>query len=259
MKTLLFFDIDGTLLKPDYTMNSRLVQKYIRKLSKKGYLFGLNSNRSERDLKLISKLLGINGPIIGEGGVVYFFQNKQFFLVKSRVIREQIVDRLNNLAVQNGAVIKLVDTVNYPFDKFKSIPLVWAINKYRKWTASIHVFTYGKRDYKAAIRLKRLLKRDSKFKYNVQVSPIFSNVLISPRLMDKGRALTILRKKYFSKTKLFMIGDDSADLSTQRVVDAFFAVGNAEKKLKNKAIYVAKKLYTQGVVEILQYIDKNNL
>jgi HAD superfamily hydrolase (TIGR01484 family) len=255
-RALIFFDIDGTLLKSNYTVNSKLVPQYIEKLSKKGYLFCLNSNRSERDLKPIIRAFGINGPIVGEGGMFCLFQRRRFLLIKMPTIRKQIVSMLNNLAVENNAIVKLSDTVNYSLATLKSVPLVWIINKYRKWTASIHVVAYGKRNYRAAIQLGRLLQKQWNREYNVQVSPIFSNVLISPRLINKGKALAILREKYFSRMKLFMIGDDSADLSTQRVVDAFFAVGNAEQQLKNKALYVAQKPYTQGVVEILRYIDK---
>jgi HAD superfamily hydrolase (TIGR01484 family) len=254
-KTLVFLDIDGTLLRPDYTPNSNGVQRLIKKLSPKGYIFLLNSNRSLKDLMPVARKFGIKGPIIAENGVLMKEGPKITVLVNAPNIRAVLAPALKKLAGRQVVCVKYIDTVRFSKEKKSTIKEEWLVNKFRQYTASIHVRSYGVRDVKAAQRLAKRLKQMLPQTYSVSVSPIFANVLVSPKSADKGNAITRLKNSHFRGSTIIMVGDDAADLPALKAVDVFYAVGNAEESVKRRATFVAKKSYTQGVEEILRYID----
>jgi hydroxymethylpyrimidine pyrophosphatase-like HAD family hydrolase len=81
-------------------------------------------------------------------------------------------------------------------------------------------------------------------------------VVFYPEGASKGKAVGRLRK-YYPGYRICMIGDDVGDLETLKYVDGFFAVGNAQKKVKNRSDYVAKGRYAKGVSEILRLLTKS--
>ncbi len=253
--TLIFLDIDGTLLKPNYSTNSNNVTSIIKNMSKYGYFFCLNSNRSLHDLRPIIQKFKINGPVIGENGAFIFFNGKIEMLKKLLDLRNDTAPYLKKLAKSMKANMNFVDTVKLSKKSKKiSLNLSWSVNKFRRWTMSIHVKKNGKKDFNSAMELADNLKSFLGNRYNVNVSEIFANVLVSPKNIDKGRAIDMLKKKYFPKAKIFMIGDDYADVPALNIVDKFYAVGNAEIQIKRKAYYVSRAKYTKGVEEILNKI-----
>jgi hydroxymethylpyrimidine pyrophosphatase-like HAD family hydrolase len=98
IKTLVFLDIDGTLLGPDYRPNSSKAQKLIKKLSRKGYLFCLNSNRAWNDLAPVARMFHINGPVIAENGVFFVLGGKKRFLIKPKLIQSALHEELLKLS-----------------------------------------------------------------------------------------------------------------------------------------------------------------
>lgn len=255
--TLIFLDIDGTLLKPDYSTNSNNVTKIIKNMSKNGYSFCLNSNRSIHDLRPIIDKFKINGPVIGENGAFVLLNGKLSMLKKLPDLRNYTTPYLRELAKTMKASINFVDTVKLSKESKKiSTKLNWSVNKFRIWTMSIHVKKDGKKDFISAKELASNLKSFLGNRYNVNVSKIFTNVLISANDIDKGRAISIVKRRYFPNAKVFMIGDDYADIPAIDIVDKFFAVGNAEIQIKRKSYYVSKANYTKGVEEILNKIRR---
>jgi len=255
-KTLVFLDIDGTLLRPDYTTNSNGVPRLIKRLSAKGYVFALNSNRSLKDLIPIARKFGIKGPIIAENGVFMIEGGKKSFFLKVPSIHKILRPRLALLADEKDIRVKYVDTVRYGKEKKSDTKETWLVNKFREYTASIHVRTNGMHDEKAAKVLAKRLQNVLPKSYSVSVSPIFANVLVSPKNADKGKAIMRLKRSRFRNSTIIMVGDDAADLPALKVANAFYVVGNADKKIQRNATFVAKKSYTQGVEEILRYIDR---
>ncbi|MBI2624626.1 HAD family phosphatase [Candidatus Parcubacteria bacterium] len=254
--TLVFIDVDGTLLRHDYTSTSDRIPGLIKTLVKRGYLFCLNSNRSSRDLLPIAKQFGINGPLIAENGVYWLWRGKRHLFVEGiRSIRPILRAALRETAQTTGANVLFADTTHYSWQKLSRTKLAWVANKFRDWTGSIHVRHYGHHDIRGAKALARLLNQSLGNQYDIRVSPIFTNVLVTPRGCDKGRALAILMRRHFPGSHVIMIGDDAADATTRRVVDALYAVANAEPQVKRQADSVARLPYTRGVVEILRSLD----
>jgi len=265
-KTLIFLDIDGTLIKPDQTINDRRLPSSIRRLSKRGFLFGLNSNRSLEDVLPIYRRFHLNGPIVLENGTYFIFRKKKVFLIKNQkhITPRFVEGLLRSFVKQNklDAVISVNDSVKVlASSTTNTTPLLFLANKYRKFTGSIHILRYGKRDRVLAQKLvsfiKRKFRRD-KLDFTVTRTETFGNVIFYPKQSSKGLALQRL-KKYYRNYHFYMIGDELSDFKAIHPIGSFFTVGNAAPKVKKVAQYIAKDTYTKGVVETLSYLGKVSL
>ncbi|MDO8599621.1 MAG: HAD hydrolase family protein [bacterium] len=252
--TLIFLDIDGTLLRPDYRPNAdpRSVARAIRALEPHGILCCLNSNRSLHDLLPLVRSFGITGPIIGENGVWRWRRGRRHVLIRAPKIRVRLLRTLRSLAHKTSARIETADTVRYDWTRVRRVPLAWIMNRYREYTASIHVRVRGKKDVRAARSLARALRKTFGKSYTVRVSDTFANVLIIPIGAKKTAAMLALRDRAFPAARIIMIGDEIGDLPPRRAIDAFYAVGNASAVVRRRADGVARSSYTRGVVEILR-------
>jgi HAD superfamily hydrolase (TIGR01484 family) len=267
-KNIFFLDIDGTLITPSQKTNTRSLPALIRKLSKKGVCFGLNSNRSIEDLTSIYKKFSLNGPIIAENGVYY----KSSISGKKNFLIPQPPDKIKEITymsikkfIENEKIkpiFKMGDSTKIISSKKMNMdsPLIIA-NGYRLYTGNIHLYNNRKRDPALAQRLKIFLEKEFKIKklsLRVESSRIFSNVMFCPQKADKGNAVREL-KKIYTNSKFYMAGDDVGDLETLKYIDGFFAVGNAEKKVKESAAFTSAQEYTKGVLDILRHFEKKYL
>lgn len=265
MKILFFLDIDGTLILENQKPNTDKLQKFIKKLkNNQKVLFGLNSNRSIEDLTPIYKKFNLNGPLIVENGI-YFkkgLKDKEIFLLNSppfllpKIIREKI--RSFCKASTEPIHFEITNTVKALKKLRKNRGKVILMNKFRKYTASLHTFNNGQRDYQLAKEIKEYLENDNalkKLKLEINISEVFSNVLIQTMLINKGKALSKLRQ-FYPGYRFIMIGDDENDLTVINNVDVVAAVNNATKKFKKQADIIAKQSYTKGVLEIIKYFLK---
>ena len=259
---LVFLDIDGTLLCRDQTTNDPGLPKKISALSKKGFLFGLNSNRSLVDVLPIYEFFHLNGPLILENGVYFIHENKRTFLLsqRHRFTSRAIKTLLQTFTKQQTIPAQIIvgDSVDFlRSEKATQIPLLLLANKFRKFTGSIHPMRYGERDPKLGAQLYRFLCRyfkEAGIDVKVELSKASGNVIFYPKGASKGRAIKELRT-FFPDVAIYMVGDDVSDLETQKQVDAFFAVGNAEPLVKKSADYVATEHYAKGVSEILDVLS----
>jgi len=262
-KIIVFFDIDGTLIRPDQTPNDKRLPQLVKELSKRGFLFGLNSNRSLEDALPIYKQFCLNGPLVLENGVYSIRGGRRTFLIKNpeRIQRRFVEALLRAFIGQRGltAAVAVTDSVRVlTSPKTSRIPLLFLANGYRKYTGSIHVLRYGVRDRALAKKLASFLRgvfRSRKLDFVVECPRAFGNVTFYPAGAGKGLALRRLRQRY-PGYRVYMVGDDVGDLMMLRHADAFFAVDNAAPQAKRKARYVARGTYTKGVVEVLNYLAK---
>lgn len=265
-KYLIFLDIDGTLIQENQQPNSTQLPKIIQRLAKKGFLFGLNSNRSFEDIIVIYRKFSLNGPMILENGV-YFKSNiksRRRFLtdyhpqirnIASRGIKQFISDN------KIDGFFKCTDTVDaLTSDKYSSEKTTFLLNTFRLYTGSIHILKGKKRDRAMAQKLCKYLQKffmQEGYMMSITVPKAYGNVIFWPKGTSKQQAIDRIKGKY-SSYDIIMIGDDIADKQTLESVDFFFTVGNAAPDVKKTATYVAKAFYTKGVIEILQYITKND-
>ena len=262
MKHLIFLDIDGTLIQPNQKPNTNRLPSVIKRLSRKGVLFALNSNRSLEDVERIYRKFSLNGPMILENGVYFIDNGKRRMLIKiAKPVHPYIVKIVKNFVERNKLECKVLftDTVRVIESRsIKTIPLIILVNRYRKYTASIHIYRHGAHDKILSQKLVRYIRRrfyDEGADLHVESPKAFGNVVVFPNCTDKGKALKEI-KKYYPGYVFYMVGDDSADLETLREVESFFAVGNAQQDVQKKARYISSYRYTKGVVDILEYFEK---
>lgn len=261
-KYLFFLDIDGTLIKPNQKPNTTKLPSVIKTFLKKDALFGLNSNRSFEDVKPVYKEFGLNGPIILENGV-YFCRtidsDKEFLISQPKNVQRISEEALKSFIKDEKLNCKFRCTDTVAIIKSKELnktSLGIFLNKYRKYTGSVHIFRNGERDYKLAKALGSYL--DDYFNKNgfdmfVEATESFGNVVFWPKSANKAMALRKL-KKYYPDYKFIMIGDDLADAETREMVSHFFAVSNASAKVRKSANFVSKEPYTLGVIEIIKHV-----
>lgn len=267
MKLLFFLDIDGTLILEDQKPNTKKLQQFIKNFKdNKNVLFGLNSNRSIEDLRPIYEEFNLNGPVIVENGICFrkringkiFFLANIFFNSLPKIIEKELKSFCKSY--KEPVYFKVVDTVKALKTVRKKSGKIILMNKFRKYTASIHVFNNRKRDGRFAKEIKEYLEEKidcKKMNLEIKMSEVFSNILVQTSLIDKGRALKKMRQ-FYPDYEFIMIGDDEGDLNAINNVDYIAAVSNAVPKLKKIANMIAKKSYTQGVLEIVEYYLKNN-
>jgi hydroxymethylpyrimidine pyrophosphatase-like HAD family hydrolase len=239
-------------------VNDKRLPSLINHLSKDGFLFGLNSNRSLEDVSPIYKKFNLNGPIILENGVYFIFKRKKIFLLaKPKIITPRFIEGILVAFIKKenlNATIKIHDSVKALTSSITAAtPLLFLVNKYRKFTGSIHILRYGKRDRILAQKLTEFIGkefRQSKLDFTVTCPETFGNVIFYPKKSSKRMALQKI-KAYYPRYHFYMIGDEMNDFKAIHKIGTFLTTGNATPRVKTMAFYVAKNTYTKGLVEIL--------
>ncbi|HVA83011.1 MAG TPA: HAD family hydrolase [Candidatus Aquilonibacter sp.] len=261
MRTIVLLDIDGTLVDPDYKINSSSIFGVIKKCESQGALFALNSNRAIEDLLPIYDQFFLNGFIIGENG--------SFSLLPGQKM-EQYVDpeQINALSAAlpetlessfSGSKFLREDTISFlKAPTIKNSSTLFVVNKFRKYTLSIFVGSVAEGKFIKNITLAKEVSSaisqkimELGLKLEVVVSPVFGNVLINPSGCSKSSTFEKIVKRDYSGYSTVMISDDESD-SMINSVENFYTLSNASEKIKRKASYVSKYQYTKGVEEILQ-------
>lgn len=280
MKKLVFIDIDGTLLDENYHANSEDVRAIIRELQDEGVVFGLNSNRALVDMLPVAERFGIDGPLVSENGVFYATQKDQStkLLVPATWEREladnkkafeaELKSRLSKI-YKDTFVWKVIDTVSFlskPLGNalFSPGTVVFANNKYRKFTTSVHVFiqTSEGLEHIDPTTLDTLCDDMKPWcdarKMDVAKGYEFTNILAYSSRCSKRSAVEALRSKY-KDVHFYAIGNENSDAEMIEGIGNFYAVANSMQTAKDKAAYVANATTTKGVSEILSLIKSGKL
>lgn len=259
---IIFLDIDATLLDEYQKTNSNKIPYLSKVLKNKKILLGINSNRSIEDILPVVKKFKINGPVIVENGSYMLYQKKKNIFTNTKIneLQKQIIKIVQLFCRLNSINYSFTDSVKFIKNIKKNKNTICIQNKFRKYTVSLHVFTGNMRNLKLAQKLLNCVKKQlqGNNKYKVVFSKKSGIITISPKDIGKIKALKIL-KNIYSKIPFIMIGNGIEDLKTKKVVRKFYTVQNAEKRVKEKADYIALNSYTKGVVEILNKINYSEL
>lgn len=161
-----------------------------------------------------------------------------------------LLDLGDALVLENGAVLyflkKKTITQNKYFDKITGL-----LSENGVPFSSGEVVISFKRIYDAKMRgvLENL---DVDLEYNRD------SVMILPRGVNKGSGVA-KAKELLGADFLACIGDAENDLSIYEAADYKGAVANAIYELKKHADYICKSPYGKGVVEFLDFLNRNNL
>lgn len=280
-RKLIFLDIDGTLLDSSYASNDENLSEIIKKLQDSGkYVFGLNSNRSIEDMLPIARDFSINGPLIGENGIFAHDlkdDKTEFFLSKSdlaelrsqkKIIEEAIADCLESTYGTSRVLWRNVDTVEAISKKiidpdYKEGDIVVLNNSFRRYTTSAHVFIFKNNQLNKlpTVQVRELLKNLSEhslsFDLTITYDPNFCNILVYSNLVSKRSAVEKIMAEYINYD-LYSIGDEINDYYMTKGIGTFLAVGNAIKKVREKASICSASENTSGVVELLNKIEQTD-
>lgn len=261
-----FFDVDGCLLDWKYKTNMDIEQfrHRIESMTKFGFSFNLNSNRSLDNLLDIYRSFGFNGKIIIENGAcIYDPRKDSFYSVGfSTFDRKNLVAALRN---ERFARIDFIDTdilISHPSKiavEGKEGQFLCFCEKTRKYTMTVYprVVRNSKFVFDAHLLDKT---KDALSKgypdYCLEVGLHYGNVLLVPESSSKGAPLKVVAKN----SEIVSFGDGDGDISMFDVSDFCGSPANASPKVIERVLnlrgYVSKGRFTKGAFEFLNRLEE---
>jgi len=265
-RNLILLDIDGTIVDERHRTNFDISQG-IQDSRALGFSVGFNSNRALEDMTSLYKRLDLNGPLIIENGIYCkkALDSPNVTLFKdAKVLQRYLAGLLKNFVGDsnvNDIGVYVLDTTKYIGNLKHKVPgdqTNILLNKYRKYTGSVHIYKNGKPDTRLALQLYDYLGSNIDDNLLVTKPNNAANITIQPRGSSKAMGIKYLRETFPNEHEhVFMIGDSTSDAETIPFVDGFYAVGNSNREVKRKAAFVSEEPYTKGVGEILQFIVRS--
>lgn len=259
MDITILLDIDGTLLDLSQKPTVDTLPVIIERLKSKGVHFGLNSNRAFEDVEGVINEFGLDGPFILENGayVINFDGSKNVLCQTDRHIQTVVLKELQNFDA--NATVHVEDTTKLYTEKTKlESTLNFYVNKYRKYTVSIHHRIGGISRYSIAVDVAAFLNSFfSENSFGLMAIPHEHghSVTIEYVTCNKGSGIMKYRESHPNQ-QIFSIGDGINDVAQKDYVDKLYAVANAVPELKKVADHVSSLPITAGVEEILLCIEK---
>lgn len=255
---LLALDIDGTILRKDYTMSER-VKKTIRQAFISGIKVVLVTGRMHRAALPIIKELGLNTPILSYQGALAKKGDEELYskCISDGLCREIILE-LQKFDVQIN--LYLDDELYSQTDDFRVIEYcekrglnykkVDSLLSLPDLTANkILAIGHGADDTTEV--LMHLKKKFYNNIYVVKSMPIFCEITSSE--VSKGRAISYLAEQWGVPMENTMaIGDQDNDIELLKVVELKVAMGNATESLKQVADFVTDSVEEDGVATAIE-------
>jgi len=240
------------------------INPIIEQATLRNYLIGINSNRAIEDIEPFYRKLKLNGPILVENGIYCMetLASKCILLLEGAQPLQKYIAGLISIFIRNevsGSIKMFVtDTSDY-INKINEIPLSNRIdillNKYRKYTGSVHVYKNKTPEVNLAQKLFVYLEDNLDEKLCITKPNTVANVTIQPRGSSKSMGVRYLKETFPDKYEhILVIGDSTSDAETAPLIQAFYAVSNADPETRRKATFVSDSPYTKGVGEILRHI-----
>lgn len=254
MNKIIFFDIDGVLVRGEAIPKLNVLARRIAALKNCGAVFGINTNRPWESARHIYRILKLNGPIILENGASYKLSPRsraELINKKAKYLNKKVIYFLKeNLAeLFPGATLKVGDN--------KSAlrggrPLI-LISKNRKYTASIYIVGDGsikrRLDF-IAKRLKRAFSVGDHF--TIECLSQQEKIVVANDWRDRINAMRYVRDHHFPHCNIFLISDNEKKPLPR---DIFFcATENAFRAYKKGARYVASLPGERGILELMKKI-----
>ncbi len=262
VRAIIFLDIDGTLLGKDQKSNEPELPGLIRQLARRGFQFGLNSNRAYEDVLPIIKAFHLTGPFVLENGayILPALDKKKIFTkrmpadIPSRVKRSLsavINAKFPDAKLVYADTVKLIKKGNWPQG-------VWFFaNRNRKFSASIHNRVNGRPSFPLAVRIAKELNAHFRIRQpdlKAVANRHGGTVTIEVRGVHKGSSLGMVRRLY-PGTPLIAIGDGEGDIVLRPYVDGLYAVRNAIPQLKKVSDGIAAQPLARGGLGIFKNIS----
>ena len=223
-------DLDGTLFD-DNSPPVSIISK-LRSVQAKGMVVMLCSGRALPYLTGVVKILGLNGPLVAEDGMIVFDQRTGMKHVMGDVKQLEAIRKLAAQYITEGIETKKPQHIKemiFTLEPNPNVPLQLL--------------------YEKTLKIKK--------KYNLPLNISRSNQMVNilPDGANKGTALKKAAEMVgISCSEIAAFGDSLNDLPMLKVSGFPIAVGNAEKEVKEIAKYVCKNSVGEGVLEGLNVL-----
>ncbi len=231
---LIACDIDGTLLRDDYSLSEETVS-YISALGKRGILFVLASGRPPRSIIPYYKALGLNTPIISyNGALVYSPSSSDFPVIKRAFPKEEVLEiyakassfLLGFQAESEKSIYRLKEDpalLSYFWEKDMAIHQGDPLDTLMEDPLAV-VFKCAREDDE---RLKEMVEAHPSFAYRHWSDCLFSE--LSLKGVSKGEGLRAILSYYgIPKEDCYAFGDSHNDAEMLRCAGHAFAMKNAK-------------------------------
>lgn len=257
MIKLLALDIDGTILKKDYSLSQK-VKKIIQNTVKSGVKVVLVTGRMYSATTFIAEELGLETPIIAYSGALVQNSQKVFYenLIPDSLAREvlkelEAFDLQTNLYM-NDEIFSEVETdilVEY-CEKRKLAYKIKSFDTFENIQAN-KILAIGKTPEATTEVLEYL---QSKFRNDlcvVRSLPTFCEIISKDA--SKGKAVLYLAQNWgITPDEIMAVGDQDNDIELLKVANVKVAMGNATEGLKAIANYIAPSVEDDGVVDAVE-------
>ncbi len=256
-KKIVFFDIDGTLLKSNHEQLDTDVISSVKKLQNNGFKVCLCTGRSLGQAKVIKEQLNIGDGIFANGQTI--LKNDKFIL--NNQLENRIVDKMFNIAKENKVFVATIENAGMFLNRgIKNYILKYKLRK----------FAFG------GIKQKRL-KADKvqgfwlfakgeqiakvEAKINTEIYKVYkygdTTLEVLPKNFSKATGIKFYQKAINKDVITIGIGDGRNDVPMFNAVDYKIAMGNANDQLKSIADFVTTKNDDNGIVNAVNHIIEN--
>jgi len=257
MIKLLALDIDGTLLKKDYSLSEK-VKTAVKAASFLGVKVVLVTGRMHSAATFIADELGLDTPILTYSGALARYKDEIFYeksipgvLVKEVLTELKKFDTQVNLYFHDELYSEtetpvLIDycqkrKLNYiikPFDEIENIHATKILSIGKTLEETTEVLEYLQKKFENELCVVRSL-------------PIFCEII--NKEASKGNAILFMAKKWgIAPQEIMAIGDQDNDIELLKVAAVKVAMGNASEGLKAVATYVAPSVEEDGVAVAIE-------
>lgn len=263
MIKLLALDIDGTILKKDYSLSQK-VKNVIKKVANIGVKVVLVTGRMYSATTFIAEELELDTPILCYSGALARNSEKVFYenLISDSLARN-VLKELSAFDIQvnlyvNDEIYSEVESdilVEY-CQKRKLEYKIKSFNAFENIQAN-KILAIGKTP-EATTEVLEYLK--SKFDNNlflVRSLPTFCEIINKDA--SKGKAILYLAQNWgIEHDEIMAVGDQDNDIELLKAAKVKVAMGNATEGLKEVANYIAPSVEDDGVVEVIEKFILND-
>lgn len=275
MYKMICIDIDGTLIRPDLTVSSR-VMKAIGKAREKGLIIALSTGRMHKSALMYSDELGLTDPIVSSNGAyvserdgsrIYYEENlngEDVLLINDILDRHET--KINWYNHGTMYISEYRDYVGRYEAMARTLPedrriLIKYLNE--EFTLKHLIEETGDAIQKGIVfpvadRIPAIRKAISENQRVKVVSSGADNLEFTSRLADKGLGVLALAKaKGIHPDEIIAIGDSENDLSMLKVAGMPVAMGNAMQSVLDVAEYVTDTNINDGVAKMIEKLVLN--
>lgn len=257
MIKLLALDIDGTILKKDYSLSER-VKETIQKASSSGVKVVLATGRMYSATTFITEELGLDTPVLTYSGGLVRSSNEVFYekMIPDNIARK-VIKELKNFDIQlnlylNDELYSETETpvlVKYCEDR-KLDYIIKSFDEIENIQAN-KLLAIGKTPEATAELLEYLQKKFPEDLVIVRSLPTFCEIIAKDA--SKGKAIIFLADSWgVTANEIMAVGDQDNDIELLKVAGIKVAMGNATEGLKAIADYIAPSVDDDGLAVAIE-------